>query len=61
MLLELDETPRIDNYEDRHLSPAMEKFYSVLGVLFVIVIILSVCLCIAKRKLKRLLISMRVI
>ena len=35
MLLELDETPRIDNYEDRHLSPSMEKFYSVLGVLFV--------------------------
>lgn len=61
MLLELEQTPRIDNYEDRHLSPSMEKFYSVMGVLFVIVVILSVCLFIAKRRLKRLLISMRVI
>ena len=43
------------------MSPSMEKFYSVMGVLFVIVVILSVCLFIAKRRLKRLLISMRVI
>ena len=61
MLLELDETPRIDMYEDRHLSPSMEKFYSVLGVLLVIVVILSVCLFLAKKKLKRLISSLRVI
>ena len=61
MLLELEQTPYIENYEDRHLTPAMEKFYAVLGVLMVIVIILSICLYFAKSKVRKLLNGMRVI
>ena len=52
MLLELEQVPYIENYEDRHLTPAMEKFYAVLGVLMLVIIILSICLYFAKSKVK---------
>ena len=55
----LVEIPMIVEIEDGRLTPEMEKFYSVMGVLFVIVIILGICLFLAKKKLKKILLSMQ--
>ena len=43
------------DHDDNHLSPAMEKFYVFFGILLVVVVILSVCLFLAKQKLRKIL------
>lgn len=55
MLLELDQTPAAVTYVDRRMTAGQQEFYSVMGVLFIIIMILGTCLLLARRKLKRLL------